>query len=216
MNLLFDLDGTLTDPFEGITKCISHALVSLGRPKPAQESLRWCIGPPIRDNFAKLLASADVELLERAVSLYRDRFSSIGLFGNETYAGIPEALDGLRAMGHALYVATSKPTEYAERVIEHFGLRRFFHGIYGSKLDGTRSDKSSLISHILKTISVSSNETVMVGDREHDIIGAKANGVAGIGVLWGYGTLEELEASGASICVSHPNELTSAILSVKF
>jgi phosphoglycolate phosphatase len=211
LNLLFDLDGTLTDPFQGITKCILHALVSMGKPAPTQESLRWCIGPPIRDNFAKLLASADVEVLERAVGLYRDRYSSIGLFENEVYAGIPEALDALNRLGHRMYVATSKPTEYAERIASHFGIRKFFHHIHGSELDGTRSDKSSLISHVLQVESAVSEDTVMVGDREHDIVGAKANGVPAIGVLWGYGSREELEASGASICISKPKELSPTI-----
>jgi phosphoglycolate phosphatase len=207
MNLLFDLDGTLTDPFEGITKCISFALVALGYQAPELDSLRWCIGPPIRENFAKLLGSEDTDLIERAVHLYRERFSEFGLFENEIYPGIPEALETLTAKGCRLYVATSKPRVYAEHIIEHFGLKRFFKAIFGSQLDGGLSDKRSLISHILHKDSLDSRMTVMVGDREHDMIGAEANGLSGIGVLWGYGTITELEAAGALACIMSPDEL---------
>jgi phosphoglycolate phosphatase len=211
MNLLFDLDGTLTDPFEGIAKCISFALVALGKPEPELDSLRWCIGPPIRANFAKLLASEDNDLIERAVQLYRERFSALGLFENEIYPGIPEALDALRAKGWMLYIATSKPAVYAERIIEHFGIRPFFKAIFGSQLDGRLSDKASLISHILHEESIDPRVTAMVGDREHDMIGAVANGVSGIGVLWGYGTRTELETAGALACILRPEELESIV-----
>ncbi len=207
MNLLFDLDGTLTDPFEGITKCIAHALVKLGRPAPPRESLRWCIGPPLKNSLATLLASDDDQLAEKALAIYRDRFSSVGLFENEVYKDIPEVLGVLKETGHTLYVATSKPTVYAERIVNHFGLRGYFREIYGSELDGGRTDKTSLVSHILQRESIVSSETFMIGDRKHDMIAAEANGVFGLGVLWGYGTREELEASGAYVCITQPREL---------
>lgn len=207
MNLLFDLDGTLTDPFPGITKCISHALNKLDMQSPPKETLRWCIGPPLKNSFAKLLGSEDDTLAEKAIVFYRERFGTVGLFENEVYEGIPEVLEGLQENGHMLYVATSKPAVYAARIIDHFGLHRYFKAIYGSELDGTRSDKTSLICHILESESITSSETVMIGDRKHDIIGAKENGVRGIGVLWGYGTKEELETSGAHTCIGHPQEL---------
>ncbi len=209
MNLLFDLDGTLTNPYQGITRCISHALLSLGRPAPHQVQLRWCIGPPLKSSFAKLLASDDDNLAEEALAIYRERFASVGLFENEVYEGIPEALKGLQEMGHMLYVATSKPTVYAKQIIEHFDLQRYFKAIHGSELDGTRSDKTNLIFHILQNEGIVSSETLMVGDREHDMIGAKANGVCGLGVLWGYGTQDKLEASGAYACIRHPQELNT-------
>ena len=210
MNLLFDLDGTLTDPFIGITKSISYALNMLGRKLPPRESLRWCIGPPLRDSFAKLLASDDDALAEKAVAFYRERFSTVGLFENEVYNGIPEVLEALQNSGHALYVATSKPTVYAERIIDHFGLQRYFKCIFGSELDGTRSGKTSLITHILQTELIASSETSMIGDRKHDIIGAKENGMYGFGVLWGYGTKAELENSGAHAFFKIPRELVTA------
>jgi phosphoglycolate phosphatase len=211
MNLLFDLDGTLTDPYEGITRCISHALLALGRPVPPQMNLQWCIGPPLKNSFAKLLASNDDKLAEKALAIYRERFGSVGLYENELYEDIPETLSVLREMGHILYVATSKPTVYATQIIEHFDLQQYFKAIHGSELDGTRNEKTDLISHILQNEEIASSSTLMVGDREYDMIGAKANGVCGLGVLWGYGTQDELEASGADACVSHPKELKTVI-----
>jgi phosphoglycolate phosphatase len=210
MNLLFDLDGTLTNPFTGITKCISYALDRLGRESPPGESLHWCIGPPLKDSFAKLLDSADDAIIAKAVAFYRERFSTVGLFENEVYDGIPEALEALRENGHTLYVATSKPAVYAERIVAHFGLQRYFKGVFGSELDGTRSDKTSLISHILKRELIAPSETTMVGDRVHDIVGAKENGIFGFGVLWGYGTKDELENSGAHAFLKTPRELVTA------
>lgn len=209
MNLLFDLDGTLTDAYSGITNSISHALEMLGRPSPPKEGLRWCIGPPLKNSFAKLLASDDEKLVDKALSIYRERYGKIGLFENKVYEGIPEVCEFLLENGHTLFVATSKPTVYAERIADHFGLRRYFENIYGSKFDGTRNEKIDLISHILKSESISSSDTCMIGDREHDMIGASTNGIRGIGVLWGYGTQEELESSGAHCCIEHPQALGS-------
>ena len=207
MNLLFDLDGTLTDPYEGITRCISYALDMLGHKIPPEENLRWCIGPPLRDSFMKLLVTDDKALIERAVRLYRQRFGTVGLFENHVYDGIPEMLEALQQDGHTLYLATLKPTVYASRIIDHFGLQRYFTDIFGSELDGTRSDKTSLLSYLLQTELIESSTAAMIGDREHDIIGAKNNGVAGFGVLWGYGTKDELERSGAHAAFKEPPEL---------
>ena len=209
MNILFDLDGTLTDSYQGITRCFGFALSALGRIAPPQEDLKWCIGPSPKDSFAKLLDTDDEKLIEKALSIYRERFGSVGLFENEVYEGIPETLSALVEKGHMLYVATSKPVVYAKQIIEHFGLQRYFRTIHGSELDGTRSDKTSLISHILQSEGLTSFETLMVGDRKYDMLGAKANGVKGLGVLWGYGTRDELEASGAFTCIRHPSELNT-------
>ena len=210
MNLLFDLDGTLTDPFPGITKCITYALDRLGQELPPRESLGWCIGPPLKNSFAKLLSSDDGALTQKALAFYRERFGSVGLFENEVYDGIPEALEDLIENGHSLYVATSKPAVYAERIMDHFGLGRYFNGVYGSELDGTRSDKTSLISYLLKKESIAPSEASMIGDREYDMIGARENGVCGFGVLWGYGTREELEHSGARALIATPEALVAA------
>ena len=211
MNILFDLDGTLTDSFEGITKCIAHAMAKLGTPAPPPESLGWCIGPPLKKSFAQLLDSQDDELTEQALALYRERFGSVGLFENKLYEDIPQVLETLKNSGHYLYVATAKPGVYAKRIIEHFGLAKFFKGIYGSELDGTRTDKTSLIAHVLEVEPLSANATVMVGDREHDMIGANGNGIPGLGVLWGYGSRKALEASGAHACIDRPRKLIDII-----
>ena len=212
MNLLFDLDGTLTDPFEGITRCIAHALEEMGRPPPDRGDLRWCIGPPLRKSFARLLDSDDMALAERALMIYRERFGSIGLFENKVYEDIPEALDTLKKNGHVLFVATSKPAVYASRIIDHFDLRRFFKNVYGSELNGTRGDKKDLISHILQKEAISYRETIMIGDRKYDMIGAAATAVRAVGVLWGYGTKEELENSGAHFCLEQPLELAEVFV----
>ena len=209
MNLLFDLDGTLTDSFPGITNCIAHALVALGKTSPPRESLRWCIGPPLRNSFQQLLASDGEKLAEEALALYRDRYGAIGLFENEVYEDIPETLDALIEDGHTLYVATAKPAVHAERIIDHFGLRHRFKAVYGADLDGHRSDKAVLISHVLQSESIAPSDTVMIGDRKHDILGAKANGLRAFGVLWGYGSQEELMASGAHACIAHPRDLVT-------
>ena len=207
MNLLFDLDGTLTDPFLGITRCILYALDRLGRQLPVRDSLRWCIGPPLKDSFMKLLASDNAALAEEALALYRERYSSVGLFENQVYEGIPQVLDALQQNGHSLYVATSKPTVFADRIVAHFGLRPYFEQIFGSELNGTRNDKTQLISYILKKESLTASATVMIGDRKHDIIGARNNDLQSAGVLWGYGTKEELASSGAQACIAHPFDL---------
>jgi phosphoglycolate phosphatase len=211
MNLLFDLDGTLTDPFRGITRCIAYALDALGRPSPAPEDLRWCIGPPLKESFEKLLGSKDDRVSGKALAKYRERFSSIGLFENQVYPGIAEALGTLKGGGHTLYIVTSKPTSYADRIVVHFGLDEYFHRIYGSELDGKHSDKTSLILHVLRREAILPPETIMIGDREHDMLGARNNRIRGIGVLWGYGTREELQRSGALALAGAPGDLVATI-----
>ncbi|WP_319525545.1 HAD family hydrolase [uncultured Desulfosarcina sp.] len=210
MNLLFDLDGTLTDPYQGITKSICHALKTLGRPVNRQMDLRWCIGPPLKSSFAKLLETDDGKLIQEAIAIYRERFGTVGLFENEVYEAIPETLETLRDDGHFLYVATSKPTVFAKRIIEHFDLGKYFRAVHGSELDGTHSDKTDLLAHILQRERIAPAETIMIGDRKHDMIGAKSNDICGIGVLWGYGTRDELEASGAQACIRYPEALRTA------
>ena len=211
MHILIDLDGTLTESFEGITRCIQHALVALGRTAPPAESLRWCIGPPLKKSFALLLGPDGESLADAALMKYRERFGTVGLFENRIYPGIEAALEQLRKNGHTLHVATSKPTVFAEKIVAHFQLSKYFHSVAGSEFDGTRGDKTSLIAHILTSHGIPSDNALMIGDREHDMTGARQNGVRGIGVLWGYGSREELEAAGAHICVQSPSELPETV-----
>jgi phosphoglycolate phosphatase len=201
--IFFDLDGTLTDPKPGITRSIQYALDKLGQQTiPTEDELTWCIGPPLRTSFVKLLGEASADL---AVSLYRERFSDIGLYENAVYAGVEDVLTALRQSGRRLFVATSKAHVFAERIIDHFDLRRHFERVFGSELDGTRADKSDLLAYALKTTAVESSHATMIGDRSHDMIGARNNGIKGIGVLYGYGSAQELTAAGASHLCATPN-----------
>ena len=209
MNVLFDLDGTLTDPREGIIACFKHALHGLGYCSPPDSDLECYIGPPLQECFASLLPSESPEQIDTAVDLYRQRFSTDGIFENEVYPGIHDALAELRTGGASIYIATSKPCVF----VDHFGLRSYFQMIYGSELDGTRSNKSELIAHILAKESIPPRSTFMVGDRAHDVIGAITNGVFPVAALWGYGTREELNAAGATIFCERPEVLGKALLS---
>ncbi len=202
--LLFDLDGTLTDPQEGIVACFRHALEGLRIPDPGQAALLDCIGPPLQESFARL---AGAERAADAVRLYRERFSTVGLFENAVYPGIPEVLAELRARGRRLFVATSKPHVFATRILEHFGLSSFFERVYGSELDGTRTKKGELIAWILEREGLRAEDGVMIGDRKHDVIGASENGMPCWGVLWGYGSREELTSAGARAFASSPSDI---------
>jgi phosphoglycolate phosphatase len=208
--IYFDLDGTLTDPKPGITRSIQYALQRLDHPTmPTEDELTWCIGPPLRASFVRLLGaetSADL-----AVSYYRERFSDIGLYENGVYDGIGEVLTSLCASGHRLFVATSKPHVFAERIIDHFGLRDHFERVFGSELDGTRVDKSHLLEYALKQASVDPSKTLMIGDRSHDMVGAVNNGMKGIGVLYGYGSRDELLEAGAHHVCATPGAILGCI-----
>lgn len=205
--VLFDLDGTLTDPFAGITRSIQHALAAMGAVVPPADELGWCIGPPLWDSFAVLLGTDDRALLDRAVALYRERYTATGLFENELITGIAPLTRRLAEAGFTLYVATSKPHAYAGKIVEHFGLMPDFVRVYGSELDGTRSAKAELIAYLLAEEGREAGQCVMIGDRKHDLIGARANGVPGIGVLWGYGSREELSAEGPALIAAEPADI---------
>ena len=209
--VLFDLDGTLTDPFEGITASIRHALERMGRIAPDAESLRWCIGPPLQANFREILATDDEARIRQAVDLYRERYNDVGKFENKLIDGIPELLASLSSQGYALAVATSKLQSYACDIVEHFGLTPYFDHVYGSEPDGRYADKGDLIGFVLKVRQIEAGQTLMIGDRMHDIVGAQRNSVRGIGVLWGYGDTRELEEAGADALAATPADLGSEI-----
>ena len=211
--VFFDLDGTLTDPKPGITACIRHALTGLGRAAPPADDLLWCIGPPLPKTFATLLETTDDALVWRAMALYRERFGTVGLFENALYPGVPEAVASVRAAGFATYVMTSKPHVYATRIVEHFGLAPLFDGVYGSELDGTRVDKADLIAYALAQERLEPARVVMIGDREHDAIGARRCGVRAIGVTYGYGSESELRAHGAELIAHAPAAIPALVAS---
>jgi phosphoglycolate phosphatase len=208
-SVFFDLDGTLCDPRDGIVRCLRYAFERLGYPGPPDDHLERYIGPPLQETFATLLETKNHEVIERAVALYRQRFISHGMYENTVYPGIAETLALLRSESHRLYVVTSKPSVFAEKILVHFGLQRFFQNVYGSELDGRRSDKGDLIAHVLREEKISPSDAVMVGDREHDIEGALANGVFPIGALWGYGTREKLAEANAALLCESPKALAN-------
>jgi len=207
--VFFDLDGTLTDPKPGIVRSIQHALDRLNRPVPDEEALLWCIGPPLRASFVRLLGGE--EDADLAVEFYRDRFADIGLYENEVYPGISQLLGTLFEAGWTLHVATSKPHVYARRIIEHFELNGYFGEVFGSELSGVRADKTDLLAHAMVESNATAAESVMIGDRSHDMVGAANNGLAGIGVLYGYGSREELVRAGARTIVARVEELAKVL-----
>jgi phosphoglycolate phosphatase len=207
--LLFDLDGTLTDPRPGIVGCLRFALDQLGVSCPGDDVLATFIGPPLRATFAILLDTSDVSQIEEAMGLYRQRFAATGLYENQVYAGVPEMLERAQQVARAVYVATSKPAVYAERIVKHFGLDRHFRQVYGAELDGRREDKADLLAYLLASEGVGAEAAVMIGDRADDVRAAKANGVRSIGVLWGYGSAHELLDAGVDVLCKTPSELQS-------
>jgi len=209
----FDLDGTLVDPKEGIVACFEYALERLDVESPDHEALAKFIGPSLQTAFRTLLGTDDQQLVDKAVSIYRERFAVSGIFENNVYPGIPEMLDALRASGLQLYVATSKPTNYARKILTQCGIATPFKQIFGSEMDGTRADKDELVAHLLKHERMKAGELVMIGDRKHDIAGAHAHGVRAVGVLWGYGSFEELDEAGADLYVRTPEDLPGLLAS---
>jgi len=205
--LLFDLDGTLTDPRPGIVACIRHAVEGLGRPCPDDDVLATFIGPPLRGTFATLLDTREREPIEAAMALYRERFGVTGLFENRVYDGIPEMLVEVAAQAAAVFVATSKPTVYAERIVGHFDLERYITRVYGAELDASLDDKATLVAQLLAREAIAPGAAVMIGDRAADVRAAHANGLRAIGVLWGYGSEHELLSAGADALCTHPADV---------
>jgi len=213
--LLFDLDGTLTDNFEGISRSILHALAALGAPAPPASMLRTCVGPPLRASFAQLLGTNDPERIEHALAHYRVRYGEIGWRENIVYDGVAPVVAALRAGGARLVLCTSKPQPYAERIVAHFGLAPHFAAIHGADLQGALDDKSKLVARLLASEGVAPGACTMIGDRDHDVRAAHANGVHAIGVLWGYGSRDELVGAGADALAERPTDLSSALGSLR-
>jgi phosphoglycolate phosphatase len=204
-HLFLDLDGTLTDPRNGIVGSITHALSVLGRPVPTAESLLQFIGPPLGRVFQTMLGTEDPDIIRAAVTAYREHFTSVGILENRPYPQIPESLNSLRGLGYVLYVVTSKPRVYAVRIVEHFDLAKHFTSVYGPALDDLNGEKATLIRTALTNEGIDSSAATMVGDRGEDVRGARENGVGAIGVTWGFGTPEELK--DADRIVHSPSEL---------
>ncbi len=202
--IFFDLDGTLTDSGQGIMNCATVALEHLGLPIPPREELRVFVGPPLEDTFADL--GVPPERIWEAIGVFRKRYFSVGKFENFPYPGIHDLLQTLTEQGHRLFVATSKPEVMAVEIMEKFELAPFFEKICGATLDGTRSTKEDVISHLLEQTGEVEN-TVMVGDTVYDVKGAAAHTIPTIGVSWGYGDAEDMTAAGAKAIAHTMQEL---------
>lgn len=210
--LLFDLDGTLTEPKVGITKSVAYALEYYGIHVEDLDSLCPFIGPPLKESFVKYYGFND-EKAEEAVEKYREYFRPYGVYENEVYDGVLEMLQKLYAAGKTLVLATSKPTVFAKMILEHFGMTSYFDVVVGSELDGTRVNKDEVVACALEEAGIIDKSlAVMIGDRWHDIMGAKKNGLYAVGVLYGHGSREELKNQGADVIVETVEELESILI----
>lgn len=209
--VLFDLDGTLTDPYEGITNAAMYALKRIGREREGKDGLESFIGPPLLDSFRDACGLGEEEA-RRAFVYYREYYAEKGKFENRVYEGIPEMLERLCERGLRLAVATSKPEIFSKQIIERFGLARYIPFVCGATLDNSRVQKADVIRYALETLGIGdAAEAVMVGDRKHDVLGARANNLSCIGVLYGYGSEQELRDAGAKVFAAAPSDLPALI-----
>lgn len=209
--ILFDLDGTLTDPKVGITTCVQYALASVGIDEPDLDKLEPFIGPPLHESFMEFYGF-DREAAMKLVEKYRERFNDIGIFENSIYPGIADMLKTLKEAGCRLSIASSKPTVLVERILDYFDIGKYFDAVVGSNLDGTRTKKEEVVEEALHRLSCVKDRTAMVGDRRFDIEGARAFGLTGIGVSYGYAAENELEEAGADDIVDTVEELQNLLL----
>lgn len=214
--ILFDLDGTITESGPGIINSVYYALTKMGRKVTDKAGLKKFIGPPLLDSMKNYYEMTPEEA-EQAVAYYREYYSDKGLFENSVYEGFPGSAERLRQAGRTLIVATSKPEHFALRIAEKFGFADIFDRICGASMDGSRVKKADVIRYALEAAGVRKEDygrVLMVGDREHDILGARENGIDAMGVLYGYGSREELEAAGADYIVEHTVDIAEMILSL--
>ncbi len=209
--VLFDLDGTLTDPGEGITNSVAYALKKYGIEISDKSELYKFIGPPLKDSFMKYYGFDEAKA-EEAIAFYREYFRDKGIFENRVYEGVEHMLEALCADDKTIILATSKPEEFAIRILEHFNLKKYFTVVAGASMDSSRSKKGDVIAYAISLCDGFEKDTaVMIGDREHDIIGAKENGLKSIGVLYGYGDEKELKTAGADYIVSTTEDILKLI-----
>lgn len=209
-HFLFDLDGTLTNPKEGITKCVQYALRSFGIEEPDLDKLEPFIGPPLVDSFMEYYGMTR-EQAKEATEKYRERFRDIGIFENEVFPGVPRMLETLQSQGKRLVVASSKPEEYVERILDRFGIRRFFCEVVGASMDETRSAKADVIREAFRRLHITEEQKdgiLMIGDRKHDVEGAKACGIDCLGVYVGFAPPGELEQAKATYIADTVEEMS--------
>nr|WP_062535616.1 HAD hydrolase-like protein [Mizugakiibacter sediminis] len=206
MLCLFDLDGTLIDSERGILACMRHAFACMGVEAPPAETLRGWIGPPLRQTFPDVVGD-DPARVEQAVCHYRERFDAVGWAEHEVYTGMPDLIEALAADGHRLAIVTTKMRPQAERIVAHLPFGGAFARVYGPDAEGRHCSKAAMIAAALADFGAAPGDTAMIGDRRFDIEGARANAVAGIGVLWGFDSREELQAAGADALARDPGHL---------
>lgn len=206
--IFFDLDGTLTESGEGITKSVRYALEKIGKPEEDLEKLKVFVGPPLMEQFMKY-AGVDEATGRKAVEYYRERYEVKGIFENRPYEGVETMLQELKRKGYILAVASSKPEYYVKKILDYFNLTSYFTEVVGSEMNGARTSKSEVIEEALKRLNMSDRrkEVLMVGDKEHDVLGARAAGLECIAVSYGYGTLEELTEAQPLKIVDSADEL---------
>jgi phosphoglycolate phosphatase len=212
--VLLDLDGTLIDSYPGILASCRAALRALGHEPDEDLDVRRFIGPPLEDVMKILLQSYGDDRIGEAVAAYRQHYGENGFLGSVPYPGIGESLEEMKRSGLPLYLATSKRAVFASRILDHLKFAAYFDGIHGSGPGGAFDHKPELLAHILSKHGLSPSHSVMVGDRRYDISGAHAVGMRGLGVLWGYGTRDELESAGADALVDCPADLASTVLAM--
>ncbi|MCI5597279.1 MAG: HAD family hydrolase [Lachnospiraceae bacterium] len=210
--ILFDLDGTLTDPMIGITKSVQYALKKYGIIEEDLWNLTKFIGPPLKESFMEFYGFSEEEG-QKAVEYYREYYAPVGIYENQVYEGLEKMLAALKEKGLSLCVATSKPERFAKMILDHFHLDSYFDLIGGALMDG-RTDKAEVISYVLAQLDTKKEKVVMVGDREHDVLGARKNGLDSIGVLFGYGNEEELKEAGADWIAKDMTELGNLLLTL--
>jgi phosphoglycolate phosphatase len=210
--VLLDLDGTLSDSRSGIEACFRHMLVELGHDPATAGDLTWAVGPPIAVSVARLLAQYGDARVDQAIAVYRAQYSAVAIYDCTVYPGVLDMLAALRDAGHVMCIATSKRRDFAERVIDHLGLRAYLRTVYGAEPGGGLDNKDDLLAHVLTHEGFAPTDAVMVGDRVHDIHAARANHVRSIGAAWGYGGRAELEAAGADAIAALPRDAPAVLV----
>jgi phosphoglycolate phosphatase len=209
--ILLDLDGTLSDSRPGIVACFRYMLTRLGHDPTKAGDLTWAVGPPIAVSITQLLAQYDDARVDEGLAVYRAQYSAVAIYDCTVYPGVLDMLGALRDAGHIMCIATSKRRDFAERVVDHLGLRSYLHAVYGAEPGGGLDNKDDLLAYVLRHEGFSPTDTVMVGDRMHDIHAARANRVRSIGAAWGYGGRAELETAGADAIAALPPEVPAVL-----
>ncbi|CYU28880.1 HAD family hydrolase [Streptococcus suis] len=212
--ILFDIDGTLTDSGQGILNSVAYALEKMGIEEPDTANLNRFIGPPLYESFSRFY-QLNPEDTQSAVDTFRVYFKEKGMFENQLYPGIIPLLEELRTAGKTLVIATSKPEIFAKQILEHFGIAHYFDVIAGASLDSSRISKADVIGYAINQLEAFPNNAVMIGDREHDIEGARMHQLPAIGVLYGYGSKQEFEKAGATMIVETVQDLKRVLLTTE-